>query len=264
MAELRSSAHGVSPIDRTSSTSDIATAAGVERPDFTVVIPTFNRARTLPDAIHSVLAQSYRSFELVVVDDCSTDGTRDLLAGLQAELGFELLLQARNMGKGAALRRGFEAVRGDLVVVQDADLEYSPEEFPDLIDLICQGRADVVYGSRFLGGGAHRVLYFWHSVGNKVLTTLSNMFTDLNLTDMETCYKVFRREVLESFTLEEDRFGIEPEITAKVAAGRWRVYEVSISYNGRTYEEGKKIGWRDGVAAVFHIIRFNMFPPPRR
>ncbi len=192
----------------------------------------------------------------MIVDDGSTDGTREVLEKLDHPR-VRVVFQARNQGKGAALRRGFEEARAPFVVVQDADLEYDPSEFGDLVAPLLDDKADVVYGSRFLGGRPHRVLYFWHSIGNRLLTTASNMFTNLNLTDMETCYKVFRREVLESFTLEEDRFGIEPEITAKVALGHWRVYEIGISYSGRTYEEGKKIGWRDGFRAFYCILRYS-------
>jgi glycosyltransferase involved in cell wall biosynthesis len=194
--------------------------------------------------------------EIIVVDDGSTDSTRELLATLD-DAQIRVLLQPHNQGKGAALRRGFSEATSDYVVVQDADLEYDPAEYGDLVEPLEEQRADVVFGSRFLGGRPHRVLYFWHSMGNNLLTLLSNMFTDLNLTDMETCYKVFRREVIQSIEIEEDRFGFEPEITAKIAAGRWRVYEVGISYNGRTYEEGKKIGWRDGVRALYCIIRYS-------
>ncbi len=197
--------------------------------------------------------------EVILVDDGSTDGTRELLADLTSEgpVAVRVVLHPHNRGKGAALRTGFAEASADYVIVQDADLEYDPQEFGNLLLPLIDGRADVVYGSRFVSDRPHRVLYYWHSVGNKILTILSNMFTDLNLTDMETCYKAFRREVLESIELQEDRFGIEPEITAKVAAGRWRVFEVGISYSGRTYEEGKKIGWRDGVRAVYCIVRYS-------
>jgi glycosyltransferase involved in cell wall biosynthesis len=197
---------------------------------------------------------------MVVVDDGSTDGTRDLLRQLQ-EAGepapFRYFEQPENRGKGAAVRRGFAEASGDLLVIQDADLEYDPREYPVLLAPIVEGEADVVYGSRFLGG-PHRVLFFWHYVGNRFLTMLSNMFTDLNLSDMETCYKVFRREVLEGLELQSDRFGIEPELTAKVARRGARIYEVPISYRGRTYAEGKKIGWRDGFAAIWAILRYNL------
>jgi glycosyltransferase involved in cell wall biosynthesis len=193
---------------------------------------------------------------VVVVDDGSTDKSTELLANVD-DPRVTVLFQPENMGKGAALRRAFELVTGEYVVVQDADLEYSPDEFGVLLEPLESGVADVVYGSRFLSGRPHRVLYFWHSVGNRLLTLLSNMFTDLNLTDMETCYKVFRRHVIQGITLEEDRFGFEPEVTAKVARGKYRIYEVGITYNGRTYDEGKKIGWRDGVHALVCIVRYS-------
>jgi glycosyltransferase involved in cell wall biosynthesis len=218
-------------------------------------MPCFNEIGTVEQVVDAVLASPYTQ-ELVIVDDGSTDGTRELLEKIDHPR-VRVLLQPRNQGKGAALRRGFAEARAPFVVVQDADLEYDPGEFGDLVAPLLSNKADVVYGSRFLGGRPHRVLYFWHSIGNRILTTASNAFTNLNLTDMETCYKAFRREVLDSFTLEEDRFGIEPEITAKVAAGRWRVYEIGISYSGRTYEEGKKIGWRDGVRALYCITRYS-------
>lgn len=220
-----------------------------------VVIPCFNEVATIQEVIDRVLA-SPCTREVIVVDDRSTDGTREILEKLD-EPNVRVILQPVNRGKGAALRRGFAEARAPFVIIQDADLEYDPAEYPDLLAPLLADKADVVYGSRFLSGRPHRVLYFWHSVGNRLLTTVSNMFTNLNLTDMETCYKVFRREVLESFTLEEDRFGIEPELTAKVAAGGWRVYEIGISYSGRTYEEGKKIGWRDGVRALYCIVRYS-------
>jgi glycosyltransferase involved in cell wall biosynthesis len=222
-------------------------------PLLSVVMPAFNEKDTVEEIIRRVAAVPLRT-QLIVVDDCSTDGTRDILTRLQQELGFTLLLQARNMGKGAALRRGFEAVSGDLVVIQDADLEYSPEEFPALIELICQGRADVVYGSRFLG--RHRVFLFTHYAGNRLLTFLTNVLYNTMLTDMETCYKVMRADVLRSMTLESNGFGIEPELTAKIFKRGYRVYEVPITYDGRGYEEGKKIGWRDGVVALWVLLKY--------
>jgi glycosyltransferase involved in cell wall biosynthesis len=224
-------------------------------PCLSVVMPCYNEERTILAVVKAVLDSPY-THELIVVDDGSTDGTRELLAGL-SDPRLRVLLQPVNQGKGAALRRGFAEAQGPYVVVQDADLEYDPQEYPDLVGPLLADKADVVYGSRFLGGRPHRVLYFWHSVGNKALTTVSNVFTNLNLTDMETCYKVMRREVLDSFTLEENRFGIEPEMTAKIAAGGWRVYEVGISYSGRTYDEGKKIGWKDAVRAFYCIVRYS-------
>jgi glycosyltransferase involved in cell wall biosynthesis len=227
-----------------------------------VVVPVFNERATIHKIVAAIgavpLEASGLTREIVVVDDCSADGTRDELKKLEGQPGIKVLYHDQNQGKGAALRTGFKAATGDLVIVQDADLEYDPRDYPRLVQPILEGRADVVFGSRFAGGESHRVLYFWHSLGNKFLTLLSNMFTDLNLTDMETCYKVFRREVLQQITVEENRFGFEPEITAKVAKLRCRVYEVGISYAGRTYDEGKKIGWRDGLRAVWCIIKYNM------
>jgi glycosyltransferase involved in cell wall biosynthesis len=231
-------------------------------PCLSVVMPCFNERDTVKEIVQAVLASPYTA-ELIVVDDGSTDGTREILADL-SEPRVRVLLQPQNQGKGAALRRGFAEATAAYVIVQDADLEYDPAEYGDLIAPLLSDKADVVYGSRFLGARPHRVLYFWHSVGNKALTIASNMVTDLNLTDMETCYKAFRREVIQSFVLEEDRFGIEPEITAKVAAGRWRVYEIGISYSGRTYDEGKKIGWKDGVRAVYCIARYSRPAMARR
>ncbi len=227
-----------------------------------VVIPAYNERPTVEELLARVAAAPIPAdleLEIVVVDDGSTDGTRELLRRLEeaAEPPFRLIEQPRNLGKGAALRAGFAAASGDVVLVQDADLEYNPRDYPVLLQPILDGEADVVYGSRFLGG-PHRVLFFWHYVGNRLLTTLSNMLTDLNLSDMETCYKVFRAEVLRGLTLASDRFGIEPELTAKVARARARIYEVPISYHGRTYAEGKKIGWRDGVSAIWAILRYNL------
>jgi glycosyltransferase involved in cell wall biosynthesis len=220
-----------------------------------VVMPCYNERATVREVIKAVLESPYVA-ELVIVDDGSTDGTRDILAAVD-DPRVRVLLQPVNQGKGAALRRGFAEAIQPFVIVQDADLEYDPSEYGEILSPLLGGQADVVFGSRFMSSRPHRVLYYWHSVGNRALTTLSNMFTNLNLTDMETCYKAFRREVLESFVLEEDRFGIEPEITAKVAAGGWRLYEVGISYFGRTYAEGKKIGWRDGIRATFCIIAYS-------
>jgi glycosyltransferase involved in cell wall biosynthesis len=221
-----------------------------------VVIPCYNEKDTIENLVNAVRKTSIRPLEIIIVDDCSTDGTRDVL---KEKINVDkIIYHDKNMGKGAALRTGFQHVTGDVVVVQDADLEYDPQEYPLLYEPIVSGKADVVYGSRFISGGCRRVLYFWHMVGNKFLTLLSNMFTNINLTDMETCYKMFRREVIESINIEEERFGFEPEITAKVARGGWRIYEVGISYYGRTYAEGKKIGWRDGFRAIYAIVKYNL------
>jgi glycosyltransferase involved in cell wall biosynthesis len=222
-------------------------------PLLSVVMPAYNEIQTIDEIIRRVLAVPLR-IQLIVVDDCSSDGTRERLVALQRELGFTLLLQERNQGKGAALRRGFAEVQGDLVVIQDADLEYSPEEFPQLIELICQGRADVVYGSRFLG--RHRVFLFSHYLGNCLLTFITNVLYNTMLTDMETCYKVMRVNVLRSMTLRSNAFDIEPELTAKIFKRGYRVYEVPITYDGRGYDEGKKISWVDGLSALWVLLKY--------
>lgn len=223
-----------------------------------IVIPVYNEAATILDILKLVASiEVGLEKELIVVDDCSKDGTRDVLKQVAIDHPeWRVLYHDVNRGKGAALRTGFAAATGDFVIIQDADLEYDPREYPLLLRPLLENRADVVFGSRFLGGGPHRVCYFWHYQGNKFLTTLSNMMTNLNLTDMEVCYKVFRREVLQSLTLKEERFGFEVEITAKVSHGKWRIYEVPISYYGRSYEEGKKITWKDGFRALWCIIKY--------
>ena len=233
-------------------------APGVERPLLSVVIPCFNEAATILDLLERVRSAPVASKQIIVVDDGSTDGTRELLQGLQAG-DLTVLLHERNRGKGAALATGFASARGEICIVQDADLEYDPAEYPLVIGPIVQGKADVVFGSRFQGAAPHRVVYFWHRVGNGVLTLFSNMLTDLNLTDMETCYKAFRTEIIQAIRIREQRFGFEPEITAKLARRRCRIYEVGISYYGRTYDEGKKIGWKDGVRAIWCILKYNLW-----
>jgi len=223
-----------------------------------VVIPCFNEKKTIREVINAVKASPCKDLEIIIVDDCSTDGSREILKKEIEPLVDMVIYHSVNKGKGAALRTGFGQATGDIVVIQDADLEYDPQEYPKLISPIVEGRADVVYGSRFMGADAHRVVYFWHMVGNRFLTLMSNMFTNLNLTDMETCYKAFRREVIQSIEIKENRFGFEPEITAKIAKKNLRIYEVGISYSGRTYEEGKKIGWKDGFRALYCIIKYNI------
>ncbi len=225
-----------------------------------IVIPCYNEVRTIRAIVDRVRAAPVAEKEIIIVDDCSRDGTRDLLKAEIAPLVDRIIYHDMNQGKGAALRTGFAAATGDVVIVQDADLEYDPNEYPKLLAPIERGQADVVFGSRFAGGDAHRVVYFWHMVGNKGLTLLSNMLTNLNLTDMETCYKVFKREVIQQIKIEENRFGFEPEITAKVARLDLVIYEVGISYYGRTYKEGKKIGWRDGFRALYAILKYNLGP----
>ena len=224
-----------------------------------VVIPVYNESASIAELVKRVRAAPVEK-EIILVDDCSTDGTQNTLKALASAGDLTVLYHPRNRGKGAALRTGIAAARGDAVIIQDADLEYDPQDYPKLLKPLLDGRADVVFGSRFSGGETHRVLYFWHSVGNKLLTLLSNMATNLNLTDMEVCYKLFRTDIIRQIEIEEDRFGFEPEITAKVARLRCRIYEVGISYAGRTYEEGKKIGWRDGVRALWCIVKYNLRP----
>jgi len=229
-----------------------------------VIMPVYNERATLREVVLKVLAVPLE-IELICVDDGSRDGSREILAELQSKHPqIRIILQPHNMGKGAALRRGIQEATGDYVIIQDADLEYDPAEYPLMIEPLIQGKADVVFGSRFLGGGPHRVLYFWHSVGNSFLTLLSNCLTNINLSDMETCYKVFRREVIQAIPIEENRFGFEPEITVKVARRNLRIYEVGISYWGRTYEEGKKIGWKDGVRALYCLLKYSFKEPRTR
>ncbi|MGH7998411.1 MAG: glycosyltransferase family 2 protein [Brasilonema sp.] len=222
-----------------------------------VIIPCYNELGTIGQVVAAVKASPVKNCEIIIVDDCSTDGTRQLLKSKIESQVDQIIYHKKNQGKGAALRTGFAAATGDIVIVQDADLEYDPQEYPLIIQPIIDNKADVVFGSRFQSGRPHRVVYYWHRVGNGFLTMLSNMFTNINLTDMETCYKAFRREVIQAIKIQENRFGFEPEITAKVAKMECRIYEVGISYYGRTYKEGKKIGWKDGFRAIWCIIKYN-------
>ena len=224
-------------------------------PCLSVVMPCYNEKNTIEVCVEAVLRSPWVA-ELIVVDDGSTDGTRQILERLDHQ-SLRVHLQPQNGGKGSALRTGFSLATSEFVIVQDADLEYDPDDFGKILAPLVSKKADVVFGSRFAGGDAHRVVYFWHSIGNKFLTLLSNAFTNLNLTDMETCYKCFKREIIQAIDLKENRFGIEPEITGKIAAGKWRIYEVGISYDGRTYDEGKKIGWKDGFRAIFCIVKYS-------
>ena len=222
-----------------------------------VVMPVFNEVKTLREIVKRVEDVDLEK-ELIIVDDCSTDGTREILRSMERNPGIRVCYQEKNMGKGAALRTGFKYITGDIVIIQDADLEYNPQEYHKLIRPILDGRADVVYGSRFITTEERRVLLFWHTFGNSFITLLSNIFTNLNLTDIETCYKVFKADVIRSLTIEENRFGFEPEITAKIAKKRCRIYEIGISYSGRDYSEGKKIGWKDGLRALWCILKYNV------
>jgi glycosyltransferase involved in cell wall biosynthesis len=224
-----------------------------------VIIPCYNERETILEIVKRVKNAPVKTIEIIVVDDASNDGSTALIRQHIEPIVDKVIYHPQNMGKGAALRSGFQAATGDIIVVQDADLEYDPMEYPNLMEPITSGKADVVFGSRFMGGNAHRVVYFYHMMGNRFLTLISNMLTNINLSDMETCYKMFRREVIQSITIEENRFGFEPEITAKVAKGDYRIYEIGISYYGRTYAEGKKIGWRDGLRAIYSILKYNIF-----
>jgi glycosyltransferase involved in cell wall biosynthesis len=224
-----------------------------------VIIPCYNEKKTIINIVNAVRESDFLDKEIIIVDDCSTDGTREILQNEISDSVDLIIYHEKNQGKGAALRTGISHATGDIVIIQDADLEYDPKEYPILVNPIINDLADVVFGSRFMGGRPHRVLYFWHSLGNKFLTLASNVFTNLNLTDMETCYKVFRKEIIQSIRIEENRFGFEPEITAKIAKLDCRIFEVGISYNGRKYEDGKKIGWKDGFRTLYCILKYNLF-----
>lgn len=252
--------HGIDDAARDSDiTSPVASPRTDPRPmKLSVVMPVFNEVTTIEEIVRRVQNVQIEK-EIVIVDDGSTDGSSDKLAKLGAQENVRVILHERNRGKGAALRSGFAEVRGDIVIVQDADLEYDPRDYIRLIEPIVDGKADVVFGSRFMGGQSRRVLYFWHAVANRMLTLVSNMLTNLNLSDMEVCYKVFRREILDQARFRENRFGFEPEFTARIARLGYRVYEVGISYSGRTYDDGKKIGWRDGCRALWCIVRYNLW-----
>jgi glycosyltransferase involved in cell wall biosynthesis len=230
----------------------------LNKPKFSLIMPCYNEIRTIDQIVHRVLNTDFSlEKELIIIDDCSVDGTRNYLSKL-SHPELKVIHHEKNKGKGAAIRTGLNEANGDIVIIQDADLEYDPSELPKLVQPIIDGRADVVYGSRFVGGESHRVLYFWHYVGNRLLTLLSNIFTNLNLTDMEVCYKAFKREIIEKINLTEDRFGFEPEFTAKIARLGVSIYEVGISYNGRTYDEGKKINWKDGFRAIYVILKYGL------